>query len=48
MNKKEHARGCHPILTVDKERNQIGINKPELMGDPSKDFTFDSVYDTDA
>jgi len=29
MNKKEHARNCKPILKVDKERNQVGIYKPE-------------------
>ena len=48
MNKKEHARGCQSILKVDKTLNQVGILKPEGMNDPTKDFTFDSVYDTDA
>ena len=48
MNKKEHARGCNSILKVEKTLNQIGITKPEAPNEPSKDFTFDSVYDTDA
>ena len=48
MNKIEKARGCNSVLKVDKTLNQIGIFKPDAMGEPSKDFTFDSVYDTDA
>ena len=48
MNKSEKAKGCGSILKVDKNLNQIGITRPDAPSDPSKDFTFDSVYDIDS
>lgn len=47
MNKKELGLGCKSVVRVDKRQNQIELNKPD--GDKmSKDFAYDSVYDTDS
>jgi hypothetical protein len=48
MNKKELGQGCKSIVTVDKDINQIELNKPDEDGQPGRAFTFDSVYDCDS
>ena len=48
MNKKENSLGCKSVVRVDKKQNQIELYRPEDSGGISKDFAYDSVYDTDA
>lgn len=48
MNKKENSLGCKSVVRVDKNQNQIELYRPEENGGMSKDFAYDSVYDTDA
>ena len=48
MNKKELQLGCKSVISVDKKQNQIELKKPDNEGGLSKDFAYDSVYDTDS
>lgn len=48
MNKKEMAQGCKPVIKVYKEQNIVELSRPGADKGPCKDFTYDSVYDTDA
>jgi len=42
--------GCKRVVNVDKATNQIELMKPDADGRsfPTKDFTYDSVYDVDS
>lgn len=49
MNSKEIAMGCQRVVMVDKATNQITLRKPDTDESiPSKDFTYDAVYDVDS
>ena len=48
MNTKEKNQGSKSIVRVDRTSNMIELYRPQDEGAPSKNFSFDSVYDIDS
>ena len=48
MNKKENGLGCKSVVRVDKDQNQIELQRPDGNNNMCKSFAYDSVYDIDA
>jgi hypothetical protein len=48
FSEKEKAAGHSCIVQMELDRNVVSINDPEKPTDPSKTFTFDSVFDSNS